>query len=394
MDSSASTNVSRRYSDAQQRALNRLNKSKEVFKYSTQLVDDQSLRHIFGKGVSSTDGSAGASVLMRAKTAFEAAKQGSVRRLKQLIESNDFDVRSHDDNINGGGQTVLHYAAWAGHIKVLHYIINHVQTAFGEGSLIKFINCTDTVYCQSTALMEACRSNIGLVGQRLECITTLIEAGADANLQDASGDTCLHIAARNGFLPIVQYLTVETASALQASTRLNGRLQRPLDIAGFRCGFNPPFDDPALVISRAAIKKSASNKQNRCISHSRLTIFKILHQLLVGAQIRLKINAFDNRHRSRQIRMQVLQSRDFASMQAHADGISERSWNSWSCQRGQAEQLRKDELEIIRMSTRELIGQHFENFITSAKGKALLAKRTEGGVSEAKVSLIMLESYL
>ena len=144
---------------------------------------------------------------MRIRTPFEAARQGDLAKLKRFLTSKDtqFDARSHDDA--NGGSTILHHAAWAGDVQTLHYIIHHVRSTYGESELRTFLNATDTVCSRSTALMEACRSNVGSVPERLECIRDLIDAGADTAAQDARGDTCLHKAVQGGFLPIVRLLT-------------------------------------------------------------------------------------------------------------------------------------------------------------------------------------------
>ena len=50
--------------------------------------------------------------------------------------------------------------------------------------------------------------------------------------QDASGDNCLHLAVRCGYLPVVRYFCVNTKHSIFASIGTNGkRGEKPIEIA-------------------------------------------------------------------------------------------------------------------------------------------------------------------
>jgi hypothetical protein len=293
---------------------------------------------------------------------------------------------------------VLHYAAWGGHLEVVNFILRHVRSTHGEAALVQFVNCVDTVCHRATALMEACRSNIGVLSQRLECIHELIDAGADASAQDASGDNCLHIAVRNGFLPVVRYLTQHTqASALLASTAMNGRLEKPIDVAAAKCGLAPSSSSASSSSSSAASATSPNSPAPgggvggvggagaSDLPHARLAIHKLLQDLLVTARLRLKVRALGSRRAERQTRLHELHQRDLAAVKAHIAGISERSWGTWSAQRAQAEQLRADERDMMRTAAKTQLATHFDEFLESPAGVAALAQQAARGTPKEEV---------
>ena len=311
---------------------------------------------------------------VKINTAFDAAREGSVPKLKKFIEKEGFDPRTHDDA--KGGSTILHYAAWGGNVAALQYIIHHVRQTFGEEALVQFVNSIDTVHNRSTALIEACRSNIGVVSERLECIRDLIDAGADPNLSDSSGDNCLHIAVRNASLPVVRYLTHNTQAALLASTATNCRLQKPIDIAAAKCGLRPPNYD-----------------QKTDVPHTQFAIFKLLQALLISANLRLKITALGDQRATRLARLRAQRQSDMQKIRQKIEQISARSWTAWSVQKDQAEQVRSEERDLIFQAAKEQYLHHFEQYLETSAGAASLQKLTKKGMTEDKVCVLVIRTF-
>eukprot|EP00750_Incisomonas_marina_P008146 INCI1527.1.p1 GENE.INCI1527.1~~INCI1527.1.p1 ORF type:complete len:278 (-),score=41.84 INCI1527.1:461-1294(-) len=210
--------------------------------------------------------------------------------------------------------------------------------------------------------MEACRSNVGTVPERLECICILLEAGANVNAQNASGDNCLHIAARGGFLPVVRLLTTGPQAALLATTAKNGKLQRPVDVAAARCGLKPPD------------YVAESGKDGTPIDHTKLAIYEHLRKVDSTARIRLMAALLERQRRAKLARQQALEAHDMLELTMQIEDLSQRSWTAWSTQRAQALQLRREERDMIHAETSRQLPAHFELFRESAEGKARLAK--------------------
>ena len=86
--------------------------------------------------------------------------------------------------------TLLHWAAaYSQHAVVRFLLMNHTEIS------------VNTCCCDgSTALLWAVCAN------SVECVNALLDYNADVYVHDKKGQTCLHVAAMNGFLEIVKAL--------------------------------------------------------------------------------------------------------------------------------------------------------------------------------------------
>ena len=99
----------------------------------------------------------------------------------------------------------------------------------------KYVNCIDSHASKVTPLLEACRTRVGFMKDRLNVLSMLLKSGADLRLKDVHGDNCLHWAARTGSLPVVRFLLKMTEGAVCASMDENILRKRPIDLALEQC---------------------------------------------------------------------------------------------------------------------------------------------------------------
>lgn len=113
----------------------------------------------------------------------------------RFCEQRGVDVRKRAPT-SEGGTSILHIAVWNGHLPLVEWLLKHVGEKYGPDALHAVVNEADTAYYRCTPLIAACRTKVGFLNDRLKIVKLLVTAGANASVQDAYGDTCLHWAAR------------------------------------------------------------------------------------------------------------------------------------------------------------------------------------------------------
>ncbi|DAZ95865.1 TPA: hypothetical protein N0F65_009067 [Lagenidium giganteum] len=142
-------------------------------------------------------------------TIWDAAIANDLEMVQKyfLVEGATKLVRMHNRNMQEGGRTLLHTAAWYGHAEMLEFLlsagaqVDAVDTVGGftvvrllylagesEYSLVWIFQTT----CKTTALQEAARAGHG------DLCVRLLRRGADPSHRDMHGDTAFHLAARRG----------------------------------------------------------------------------------------------------------------------------------------------------------------------------------------------------
>jgi hypothetical protein len=258
---------------------------------------------------------------------WDAATKGNVRALRRIVETAGFDVASHDDGPDGGGgDTVLHLAAWYGHCTMVKYLLKTVrsrETISDDGlkAVANYANSVDSSHNGSTPIMQACRHNLGMMSDRLAIIELLVGAGANIAAQDASGDNALHWATRSAQLPIVRFIVERTEASVFASVAQNFKRQKPIDIAA------------ALVDKRPTF--------------SRLTIFTILQKLKRGCNLRLKIQLMAKERKDREAADARRRAFDVQSSVSFAQEMIMLGNRAWDNQHAEAEKIRtRDERKV------------------------------------------------
>jgi hypothetical protein len=118
---------------------------------------------------------------------------------------------------------------------MVKWLLEHVERKYGSTELLKYVNGIDSQASKVTPLLEACRTRVGFMSDRLEVLSMLLKSGADLRLKDIHGDNCLHWAARTGSLPTVRFLLKRTEGAVWASMDENILRKRPIDLALEQC---------------------------------------------------------------------------------------------------------------------------------------------------------------
>ena len=164
------------------------------------------------------------------RTIWQAGDDGDVKFVKEYVIHKRWDVRRHHDR-GGTGSTLLHKACWRSHVGLVKWLIEHVRRRYGAEATETYVNSRDTIMNGVTPLMEAARTHIGNLQDRLAILKMLIDSGSKTHYKDAHGDTCLHWAARNGSFPIIKYLLHNTEGAVFTAMADNYVHKRPLDVA-------------------------------------------------------------------------------------------------------------------------------------------------------------------
>jgi hypothetical protein len=218
-----------RYTPGMEKALQKMRHAKQTWAKHAQELRDQS--------------EAQAANWVRYSDIWLAAKHGATEQVRRMVEEQQFDVRKHHDGTvaeiidgqkvetEGGGMTLLHYAAWHGHLDLTKYLVDLVRKGIGEKEAQAYVNAVDTAYSRSTPLIEACRTTQGHLNDRLAICQVLVDAGANVHHQDTAGDNCLHLSVRKSYLPLVRYFIKCTDAAVFAAKAENTKNEKPLDIA-------------------------------------------------------------------------------------------------------------------------------------------------------------------
>lgn len=123
---------------------------------------------------------------------------GNIDMIKLLIKNSDFNINFR----NGEGKTALMVASGKYKSAIVELLIqNGASVNLKDGNYTKFYyhDLTSRIRSEVTALMYAAKTY-------LKNVIFLVEAGANINDVDMSGDTALHYAVSNNLDTIVKYL--------------------------------------------------------------------------------------------------------------------------------------------------------------------------------------------
>lgn len=360
-----------RYTPAQERMLKKLEHSKRV--WADQKNKD-------AKDKAKADGDADAKVNVRAPSfdVWIATEAGKTSVVKRYIMETGYDVRDHNDSMKWAGSTMLHVAAWNGHVELVEFLLDHVAAAYGEDDLDDFVNSWDTMANQATPLLLAARTMVGSLKDRLKICRTLVDAGADVEAQDAHGDNALHWAARRSQLPIVRYLVEGTEGAVFASNADNFQRQKPLDIAidedtkrwrqTEACEHDPMN---YMMCTSCGVEHYGSYQTVEC--------YRILLSLMKGSNMRLKIRKGEARRLAEEKRIGEAIRRARIQAIEHAHHLLAKTNAEFKRQRQVAEDQRaKEELDAMNEKGEEGVAMA-EKFIKTKEGKRKL-KDYEGNI--------------
>lgn len=170
---------------------------------------------------------------------FKACKEGNVPEVRRLMSVNE-DLSSAENDVN---DTLLHQAVYAGNDLLLRYLVNeagvpvnsinnfrmtplHYAVSSGVDMTMFMLNAGSFVDAQDTAgktpLMSASMYNDAAV------VKLLVDRGASTRTFDASGETCLHHAARGNCLSVVKYLLRQSQADPKTTNFLD---ETPLHLA-------------------------------------------------------------------------------------------------------------------------------------------------------------------
>ena len=160
---------------------------------------------------------------LSAQTIFDAAREGDVDKVQQLLDADPELVRATDDD----GRTPLHHAASRGHVEVatvlldcgaeidareednetpLHSAAWRSQLATGRLLIESGADIETRNHWGRTPLLVVARETGNADMARL-----LIDAGAEINVRDRGGQSPLDLAAWRGFAELVDLLLDNTA---------------------------------------------------------------------------------------------------------------------------------------------------------------------------------------
>jgi len=247
---------SNRYSPAQRKAIRLLEHSRDVFGYDVVNPEDRKLLvdlrdakrrkpergwkgvkgmlRVLGKTSEAGNGESknrsSKSGDMTEEDIWSTVVEGDLLSLRRLIAIKGFDVRKHRDD--KGGSTILHYATLFGHFDIVNWILSSCRRMYGREAVERIVNTKGTAQHKSTPLIEACRSSVGPMEDRVKIVHILIQNGASVSQQDASGDTSLHWAARTRNVPVLRALLKEGGPEAKVAMATRNFFSRtPLDVA-------------------------------------------------------------------------------------------------------------------------------------------------------------------
>lgn len=103
-----------RYTPAQEKAIARLLHSREVWSQYAE-EDQQAQEEAKQAAKAARREKAGEQISSGTFSVWQAARLGQVEVVQRFIEDNDFDIRKHNTEPVGYGDTLLHTACWHGH---------------------------------------------------------------------------------------------------------------------------------------------------------------------------------------------------------------------------------------------------------------------------------------
>ena len=282
-----------------------------------------------------------------ARTVWEAAKEGDVLFIKNYVQHKKWDVRRHDDR-GGTGSTVLHIACWRSHIDLVQWLVEHVRRSRGQEAMETYVNCRDTLMNGVTPLMEAARTHIGTLNNRIEVLKVLINSGAKTHYKDSHGDTCLHWAARNGSMPIIKFLLHNTEGAVFTAMEDNYIHKRPIDVA--------------YAVMEKRGDSSSKDTYNQ------------LMNMMKGSNVRMKIQRLKMRTEREQQEKKNQIREDISRIQEEARIAQEAAEMEWIRQRSAAEDVRRKEEE-----------NHVQQAAAKGVTAAIAYMETREGKAEVKI---------
>lgn len=162
--------------------------------------------------------------------AFQLAKSGKLRQLKQYLNRRTKDERKRIISTKYNGATSLIMSCRNGHYEVVEYVFESCGASLEQSGLVNFegeniegapplwcasaaghlkivkylvskgANVNSTTKSNSTALRAACFDG------HIEIVRYLVENCADIEIANRHGHTCLMIACYKGHLAIAKYL--------------------------------------------------------------------------------------------------------------------------------------------------------------------------------------------
>ena len=272
--------------------------------------------------------------------------------------------------------------------------------------LKQFVNCIDSHASRVTPLIEAVRTRVGFLPDRLEVLRLLFAAGADLRHKDVHGDNCLHWASRMGALPVVRYLLTMTEGAVWASMDENVLRKRPIDIALERCcervevlSTDNAGGTASVRVENANVGRSdavtvqlddlfplplegAKKKEGKPVmllathaEYARDAVYAQLLKMVQGSNVRLKIQ----RNRERR---EAEKRRKAQNMQDERDSIIELARSSamdaqveWLRQRQEAERIRQEDEDkhVLKIASNAV--SEAKKFVDTREGKAEIKLR-------------------
>ncbi|EEC11008.1 histone-lysine N-methyltransferase, bat/ehmt, putative [Ixodes scapularis] len=132
------------------------------------------------------------------KTLFTASKTGELERaLQDIVSGVDVNVAHEDQN----GATALHAAAAAGHLAIVHLLIQPAEGVVPkEGVFSRGVQAGAQVESQDAQLYTPLMRAVD--ARRISVVHYLLKVGADPKAKGEDGMTCLHLAARCGSLDV------------------------------------------------------------------------------------------------------------------------------------------------------------------------------------------------
>lgn len=131
-------------------------------------------------------------------------EQDSLRYVEELITLHNINILSKDEN----GTTFLHIAATHGHFALIQYFISQIKSI----KMADYINAQDK-YLDSS-FHKACFNGYE------DIVRVLLTNGANMTLPTQGGATCLHIAAYNGHISIINLLVKEYHVSINTQTSI------------------------------------------------------------------------------------------------------------------------------------------------------------------------------